>query len=50
MQLLVDGKDFRIGKHSLFTKHLASIKMLTDLTYMPDLTTDKKSNELGVVR
>ena len=39
MVLLLDGKNFSVGEHLVDTKHFASIKMLTDLTY---LTTDEK--------
>ena len=38
---LVDNNLFSVGKHSVDTEHLASLEMLTDLTYMtylPDLT------------
>ena len=37
---LVDGKLLVDDKHLYL--HLASIKMLTDLTYQPDLTIDNK--------
>ena len=36
---------FSVGNHLVDTKHLASIKMLPDLTYLtypPDLTIDEK--------
>ena len=41
-KILAEGKLFSVGKHLVDTKNLALIKMLTDLSYLPDLTIDEK--------
>ena len=35
-KILLDDKLFSVGKHFVDIKHLASIKMVTDLTYLPN--------------
>ena len=45
-KILVDDKLFSVSEHLVDTKHLESIKMVTDLTYLPDLPIDKKLDNI----